>query len=367
MNTRATDTPREPAEVGFVRRPYWGLVLLALTLGQAAVTFAQYDPERSWRPLCDSRPVMDGRHPLHFYHGQIGPRSWREGNFGSGYDPWFQAGYPKTPVFDPGSRPAELFLLLGNNQAESYKIGLAVCCVLVPLAFAATARLLGLHAGTACLAAALEQLTWWGGPVQRLFIAGDMDWLLGGLVLVVHTALLVRYHRDGGPLVWFGLLLTATLGWFCHPLLWVGFALLFGPFYVLAALRHGPAWHLGLVTAWAGGLLANLGWLADWLRYCWIQRPVLISPTEEIQRSLADWWCIDVGGGQADRAFAAILLIGGILGVVGLIARRRSAAGLTFGATALVLPALSVGSSLWRTLEDVGASKLFVVAGLFAV
>jgi hypothetical protein len=342
-------------------------VLLALTMGQAAATFAQYDPDRSWRPLCDARPVMDGRHPLHLYHGQLGAKSWRDGNRGSGYDPAFQAGYPKTPVFDPGSRPAELFLLVGDLRPESYKIGLAFCCVIVPLAFAAAARLLGLHPGTACLAAALGEIAWWGGPVQRLFLAGDLDWLMAGLVAVLHTALLVRYHRDGGPLVWFGLLLTAALGWFCHPVLWAGFVLLFGPFYVLVALRHGVAWHLGLVLAWGGGLLANWSWLADWLRYCWIQRPLLISPADELQKSVSEWWAVDVGGGHADQVLAALLLAGGFLGVVGLIVRRKSAAGLTFGATAVVLPLLSVGSSLWGSLADVGAPKLFVIAGFFAV
>src|SRR5216684_7748789 len=114
MKTRATVNADGPAEVGFVHRPYWGLVLLALTLGQVAITFSQFDPDRSWRSLCDSRPIMDGRHPLHLYHGQIGAKSWRSGNFGSCPDPAFQAGYPKTPVFDSASRPAELFLLLGN-------------------------------------------------------------------------------------------------------------------------------------------------------------------------------------------------------------------------------------------------------------
>src|SRR5437763_9511289 len=100
MKTRVTDAAGEPAEVGFVHRPYWGLALLALTLGQAAAAFYQFDPDRSWRPLCDPRPVMDGRHPLHLYHGQLGAKSWRAGDFGPCYDPAFQAGYPKTPVFD---------------------------------------------------------------------------------------------------------------------------------------------------------------------------------------------------------------------------------------------------------------------------
>jgi len=49
------------------------------------------------------------------------------------YDPAFQAGYPKTPIFDNGSRPAELFLTIagGGYRPRAYKIGLALTCVLV--------------------------------------------------------------------------------------------------------------------------------------------------------------------------------------------------------------------------------------------
>jgi hypothetical protein len=366
MKTRADSPADGSAEMGFGRRPYWGLVLLALVLAQAVATFSLFDPDRSWRPVCDSRPILDGRHPLHLYHGDLGAKAWREGNYGSGYDPAFQAGYPKTPVFDAGSRPAELFLLIGKNRPEAYKIGLAVCCLLVPLAFALAARSIGLQPCIACLAAALGQLAWWSGPTQRLLLNGDLDWLTGGIVVLLHTALFVRYHRDGGLFVWLGLLLTAALGWFCHPVLWVGFSLLFGPFFVLVALRHGIVWHLGLLLACGGGLLANLGWLADWFRYCWIQRPVLISQSRQLHCSLAEWWATDVGGCHAEQILAGILLIGGLLGAIGLIVRKKSAAGLAFGAAAIVLPALSAGSSLWRPLEEIGAPKLFVVAGFFA-
>src|SRR5262249_19797029 len=145
-----------------------------------------------------------------------------------------------------------------------YKIGLALCCALVPLAFAAAARLLELPPAAACLAAALGMLSWWGAPTQRLLAAGHLDWLLAGLVLVLHAALAVRFHRDGGLGVWFGLLVTAALGWFLHPILWIGFGLLFIPFHIIVATSHGLIWNLAILTAWAGGLLLNLIWLIDW-------------------------------------------------------------------------------------------------------
>src|SRR6185312_3937039 len=159
------------------------------------------------------------------YHGLLGAQSWRAGGFGSCYDPAFQAGYPKTPIFDSGSRPAELFLLLGRDRPAAYKIGLMVCCALVPLVFAASARMLEQGPATACLAALLGGLTWWTTPVQRLLHQGELDWLFGGLMLVLQAGTVVRFHRDGSPICWLAILLTAALGWFLHPILWLGFGL----------------------------------------------------------------------------------------------------------------------------------------------
>src|SRR5438105_8326147 len=102
MNGLATDPADGPAEVGFTQRPLWGVVLFGLLCVQIATLLSQFDPGRDWHALADDRPVVGGRHPLHLYHGQLGAESWRAGRFGSCYDPAFQAGYPKTPVFDAG-------------------------------------------------------------------------------------------------------------------------------------------------------------------------------------------------------------------------------------------------------------------------
>lgn len=356
-----------PAEVGFLQKPFWCLVLLALVAGQVAATLGLFGSDRSWRNLTDDRPILDGRHPLHLYHGLLGAQSWRAGGFGSCYDPAFQAGYPKTPIFDSGSRPAELFLLLGHDRPAAYKIGLMVCCALVPLVFAEATRLLELGPATACLAALLGVLVWWTNPIQRLLQQGELDWLFGGLVLVLHAGLVVRFHRDPGPFAWMALLLTAGLGWFLHPVLWLGFGLLFVPFYVCVAVGHNWLWNFALWLAWGGGLLLNVGWLDDWIKHCWIQRPMAVAPAEQMRSSLMQWWLVDVRGESPDRMLAALVLGGGLLGVLALLARKRVAGGLTFGATAILLPALSAGSGFWEPLETVGASKLFVLACAFAI
>src|SRR5262245_30755571 len=93
-----------PPEVGFCQRPLWLLTLFAVLLLQVTTTLTLFDADRSGRSLRDERPILNGLHPLHLYHGLLGAQSWREGGFGACYDPAFQAGYPKTPVFDSGSR-----------------------------------------------------------------------------------------------------------------------------------------------------------------------------------------------------------------------------------------------------------------------
>jgi hypothetical protein len=366
MNGVSKDADRS-VPAGFLRCPFWALVLFALFAWQLATTLTLFSPDRSFDSLLDDRPILSGLHPLHLYHGLLGAQSWREGGFGCCYDPAFQAGYPKTPVFDSGSRPGELFLLVGHQRPAAYKMGLAICCALVPLAFAASGRLLGLGSGASCLAAVFGILLWWGPPVQHLLARGQLDWLMAGLTLVLHASMLVRFHRSGHPLIWLGLLVTAALGWFTHPVLWLAFGLLFAPFFVCVATGHCLFWNCSLLLSWTGGLLLNYGWLRDWVKNYWIQMPMPMSNHETWTGSLTKWFAADLGGARSDQSLAILVLGGGMIGVVGFLARKRWAAGLTFGATSLLLPTLSVASGFWKPLDVAGMANLFVLACAFAI
>src|SRR5258708_2987561 len=104
----------EPADTGALTRParqaesrVWYVVGLGLIVWQGWMTLTLFGPDHPWQRLCDDQPVISGRHALHFYHGMLGAESLRERGRLSCYDPAFQAGYPKTPIFDSGSRPAE--------------------------------------------------------------------------------------------------------------------------------------------------------------------------------------------------------------------------------------------------------------------
>jgi hypothetical protein len=360
-------TDEQPDVVGFRLLSGWWFVLLALLSWHGLATLRLFDPDHSGRSLSDDRPILSGSHPLHLYHAMLGAASWRNGDFGSCYDPWFQAGYPKTPVFDSGSRPGELFLLVGGESARAYKSGLALCLWCGPFILTGVAWLLECKAGTCCLAALLGILWWWSGPTQRLVHDGDIHWLLAGLMLVTHTALTVKFHRTASMTSWIGLTLTAALGWFLHPILWLGFGFLFIPFFVIVATAHSLIWNIALWLAWGLGLALNWPWLMDWWHNCWIQMPLPVDPSQTLRQSLENWFADQIGGTAADRLLALFLLAHVLFGTFFWILRGQSTAGLTFAATAIVLPVLSLGSAYWQPLEAIGTSNLLVLAVLVAI
>ena len=115
-------------------RPAWLLAVAAVAVGQLGLALHLFGPA-PWAAVADARPLVGGRHPLHLYHGSLGATAFRERWAATSYDPQFQAGYPKTPVFDAGSRPAELFLSFagGGLHPAAYKRGLLAVCLLVPV------------------------------------------------------------------------------------------------------------------------------------------------------------------------------------------------------------------------------------------
>jgi hypothetical protein len=108
------ETPRSGAPVPPAPGNHlgWQLAFLALLGAQGWLTLGLFGSDHRTDALLDARPVVSGRHPLHLYHGCLGARALGVRGTLSCYDPAFQAGYPKTPVFDDGSRPAEALLAL---------------------------------------------------------------------------------------------------------------------------------------------------------------------------------------------------------------------------------------------------------------
>jgi hypothetical protein len=348
--------------------PAWLLALAPLLAWQAWLTLGLFGPDRPWERLLDDQPVVSGRHPLHLYHGFLGARTlWERGTL-SCYDPAFHAGYPKTPVFDGGSRPAELALALAGARycPAAYKVGHALLCLLAPLLLFTAARGVGMTRACACLACALGLLIWWGRPCREALAAGDVDLLLATLFVLAQAGLLVRYHHAPGPLSLLGVVLTGFLGWFAHPLLLALLLPLFLVYYLSAGTRHHLAWHLCLLGGLLTSVAANAFWLVDWVSYWWIRLPPRVDTPLLTHRTLRTLWEAPLWGGPVDKVLALALAFTAGAGVLlyNESGRRTTARLLGLGWVSFL--ALAVLGIAWEPVARFGTAGLIVPALLFA-
>jgi hypothetical protein len=318
--------------------------------------------------VLDGEPVLSGRHPLHLYHGCLGARTLLRRGTLLCYDPDFHAGYPKTPVFDSGSRPAELLLSLvgGRYSPAVYKIGLAVFSGLVPLLLWLAARSIGLTRAAATLAVLLGLAVWWGKPCQDALQAGAVDVLLAGLLVLVQCGLLVRFHERPGVYVYLGVVLTGSLGWFVHPVLLAMTLPLFLIYYFSVGVRHHPVWHCALLGGLVCAIAANLFWLIDWVDYWWIRTPLQLDQPVLTEASWENVWHSAIWGEKADRLLAAGLVLTAAFGVVAIHKKgRRYTAGL-LGMGFLGCLLLARAGLIWVMPAAMGSPRLLPVALLFA-
>jgi len=354
---------------GFRQRPAWLLAILVVAVGQAGLAGRLFDADTPWAALGDDRPVTDGRHPLHLYHGGLGAATFRTWSATTCYDPDFQAGYPKTPVFDSGSRPAELALyLFGGAEVNpaAYKLGLFLTALLAPLAFAAAARGFGLPAAAAVLAGVGGCAVWWSPPMQAAFLAGQQDALIYGLAALVFLGGFARYIADPGVTGWVMMALSAVVGWYVHPVAWAGLLPVVAAMYVVHAPRHGPAWHLGLLAVFVVGAGPNLWWLKDWVWFWSLRQPVgddgSLPSAVELVGGVSDYLAI-FGPGPLGWAAVAV-------GLVGLVAMVRK--GLTgpvgvIAAAAVLAVAVARLGDVWPLAKAVNAHRAAVLVPAIAV
>ncbi len=332
------------------------------------MTLGLFGPGHTAGRLFDDQPILSGRHPLHLYHGFLGARSFLARGTLSCYDPAFQAGYPKTPVFDDGSRPAEMLLALagGCYLPWVYKLGVAGLCLLAPCVFAGAARGARMNRFRAVLACGLGMLVWWGKPCRDLLESGDLGLLLGSLAVLAETGLLLRYHRAPGPLSAAGIGLTAFVGWFAHPMLMVLSAPLFLLYYFTSGPHHRLLWHAALAGGLAASVLANLFWLHDWVDSWWIHTPLNLEAPALTAHTLRALWEAPAWGEPADRTLACFTVAAAAAGIVCMHRRGFRPAARLFGLGLILwLPAAGL-AVVWGPLARAGGDRLFVPALLFA-
>jgi len=116
-------------------------------------------------------------------------------------------------------------------------------------------------------------MIWWAGPVQAMVLAGSVDILLAGLAGLVYLGGLARYSAVPGPAAWWTAAAAAAVGWYAQPVVWLGLLPIGIGHYLVAAPRHGFAWHFGRLGILAAGLLPNLWWLVQWGKFWWLRTP----------------------------------------------------------------------------------------------
>ncbi len=347
---------------------WWLLVGVSLVVWQSWLTLGLFGGLEPWRNLVDDRPILSGAHPQHLYLGALGSKAWRVSGHGCCYDTAFQGAYLKTPVFN-GSRFAELFLFLagGGVQAAVYKVGLAAMCLLVPLLLLLAGRAVGLGPLAAGLATAVGLLIWWGPAGRQTMEMGESEFLLAALAVLAHVALLVRFHHAPGALVWLGLVATAWLSWFAHPLIFPVLLFLLLAYYLTVGVRHASlTWHLAL---WGGQLLAlavNAFWLIDWVGYWWLRLPLPQPPALLPHFTWQALWQAPLWGGATERILALVLLGSALVGVAGWNRGPQRVAARLFGLGAGSCLVLALLGITWEPLGQLGASALLAPALWFA-
>jgi len=361
-------TPVPPPWKKRVVRVACALALLGLFAFHVWLTLLPVGGFAAWRDQDSGKPILTGRHPLHLYHAILGSEGLVHRGQSTGIDPFFHVGYPKTPVFDSGSRFPERILALvmvlrpglnwwgepgsgpvedpfepWSKSARTYLRGWLLALCLVPaLLFGiswALRRDLSLALAFTCLGLAV----WWSPPSQDALAQGHAEWLFGGLLLAWCHAFFVRFHQGPSLLSWLFLTLGGVLALLVQP----AFMILGAPFFLGYYMRVGPkhewVWHVGLWSAAIVPFLFNADWLGDWVRYWWIRQPASLEwrgdsahwlePWKELIRIsdpasgplflllgflfLVGWAVLHFLGSRAlGRTFAFV--VGGFLGLAGL-------------------------------------------------
>ncbi|MCE9530164.1 MAG: hypothetical protein K8T89_03360, partial [Planctomycetes bacterium] len=347
------------AVVGFRQRPGWFLAVAGLLLLQGWLTLRLFSPDLSFEHLLDDEPIISGRHALHYYHGMIGAKSWKERGSSCCFDPAYQAGYPKTPIFDGGSRPAELFQLLGGLRPGSYKLGLAIASLLVPFAFVLMGRGIGLSPPASCIAGLLGCMLWWSAPCQDLLVAGDVDLLLGGLSLLLHLTWFIRFERAPALDSWILMTLFAALTWYAQPFLVIGCLPFLVLYYFWVSARQGGIWHLAMVAAVLVAFGVNAAWLIEWTRHLWLYLPFggQLPPSTPFWPTLAKQWNHMLPSDPANIGIAAV----GLFGLLVMLRTNRAAAWL-LGFVIFEFVMISTAGRFWPFLAEFGTEKLLILA-----
>lgn len=345
--TSASSAAPDP---GRSRRPWGAIALLAVLFTAHVVQAFRLVPPRAL--LDDDCPVLVVDHALHIYHGALGSEFLREHGTTWGYDPFFMAGYPETPIWDSSSNLSILFQLLagGGYHPRAYNIGLFASELFVLACIPAGAVASGLGLWEAALATLLAWVYFHCGWPDALWRTGIFGFLVASAGGVLLAGLLLRFERRPSFGRWCAAAATGTGIWFAHvtaPIVALGAVLGFG-----GGLALRRAWRpLAAMAAAAGLALAvNLVWLVPLWRFRGIRKPLAFFMTPQTGWFLVD----DYLSERADSRLSLVILVFGVAGLAAWLRDGRRLLAATFGGAAAVCLALAAFGGGWdvtMTLE----------------
>ena len=335
------------------RSRVWPWVVLAATFCYHAWGTARLFP--TWGSVTDDAPVVMVDHAIHLYHGAIGSRCLLGQGRTWGYDPFFMAGYPESPVWDSSSNLSIAFQAAagGGYHPGAYKVGLVVAALLAWLAVPAGARASGLGISEAAAAGVLAAGVFWACAPAMFWRTGMFAFVTASAWFPLILGVALSFGRMPGPGRW-ALLAASGAAWL--------FAHVTAPVLAVAAAPGFVLTHVGKarrrsLAAGVGAAVLAAAVNAFWLTALWTFRDIR-APLGFFMASDDPFFLWNFA--TTNRIDGAIGLALTALGAGGLLAWWLEPAGAgrarasTFGSAAVLLLALTAFgglSTVTRTLE----------------
>jgi len=168
------------------------------------------------------RPIAFDDYALQFYYGQLGGRFLREGGVTYGYDPNFMAGYPKTPVYYPSSKPYEyaLALFAGFDPGTVFNLSVFAMLASLPFLMYGAAANFRFSPGERLAVVAMSVVPHLMVPVAGFYgimeAAGMVPFIFASFLSVYVVSLVHRFLEKGERRVALALFVAAPLLYLCH-------------------------------------------------------------------------------------------------------------------------------------------------------
>ena len=330
----------------------WPLITIAIVFVLHAIQASRLFP--TWRSLLEDRPVLMVDHAIHLYHGALGSQFLREHKSTWGYDPFFMAGYPETPVWDSSSNPSIAFELLGGGGYHpfAYKAGLFLFTLSIVPMIAFGARASGLSLTETAATAVIGLVIFWACVPAVFWRTGLFGFVTASAALLPVLGLLLRFDRRASPGRGGGLLAAGACFLFVHitaPVLLAGGAAGYG-LGTLVRWRSRRKRFAAVLLAAVLAIGLNLFWLVPLWRFRSIRDAGLYFLTPPSPSVFTDFLLKS----QLDGRVTVFLLGLGTLGMGAWWVEGQRLRTLVFGGTAVMLLGLCwLGglSNFTRTLE----------------